>query len=156
MIDSVNSLVTQGMTRFKGPSQCRVVHWPTVRTSAARTAARMWSKIRRLSTRASHSSCSAQQIFGGDHVEDRSDVLRHPAVNQDQAAGERLRERSSTCRVHWLRWRRVGAVQEMVGRQQTAPAHAPFGISCCCGDALDQLDAGKDSSRVLPAPAGAS
>src|SRR5258707_846962 len=41
----------------------------------------------------------AQQIFRGDHVEDRSDVLRHPAVHQDQAAGERLPKRVTTRRL---------------------------------------------------------
>ena len=34
MIDSVNALVTQGMIRLSGPSQFRVVQWPSARTSA--------------------------------------------------------------------------------------------------------------------------
>ncbi len=94
MIDSVNALVTQGMIRLSGPSQL-------LRRQAAQPphvggvdGARICSKISSASSAGLPLVAAAEQILGGDHVEDRADVLRHPAVDQDQALGERLGEAS--------------------------------------------------------------
>ena len=93
-----------------------------------------------------------------DHVEDRPDVLRHPAVDEDQALGQRTgqgRGNGSSCR---LRPAEVAVlpVQEAVRRQQPAAADAPFRVSFRRGNAFDQLDAGEDPPRVLPAASRAA
>ena len=89
----------------------------------------------------------AEQILLRDHVQDRADVLRHAAVDEDeallQAAARRRRERRSGPRMVW--------------RGSKRPRLTPHsGSPSAAGDALDQLDAGPDAARVLPAAAGAA
>ena len=81
------------------------------------------------------------------------DVLGHPAVDQDQAPGECLGERIGDRAASSSAARRRGrAVQEAMGRQQAAPADAPLGVALGGGDALDQLDAGKDPPESCQPP----
>ena len=73
---------------------------------------------------------AAEQVLGGDHIEDRADVLRHPAVNQDQAPGECVGKRVGVMRQSpEAEGRGRSGVQQAVGRQQAAAADAPFGVT---------------------------
>ena len=97
---------------------------------------------------------AAEQVLGGDHVQDRAHVLGHAAVDQDQAPGQGLGERAAVLR-GWCR--RIGdrrLIEQAVVREQAAPAHAPLGIGVGRRDTLDQLDAGEDPARILPAAPG--
>ena len=47
-------------------------------------------------------------------------------------------------------------VDQAMGGQQAAPADAPLGVALAGGHAVDQLDAGEDAARILPAAAGAA
>ena len=99
-----------------------------------------------LRCRAAHSGFGAQQVFLGHHLEDRSDVLRHAAVDEDQAVLQLSRASR--------RRRRRG--QNVVARQQAAPADAVFRIAWPSRDAFDELDARPDAAGILPAAAGAA
>ena len=84
---------------------------------------------------------AAQQVLGRHHVEDRPDVLGHPPVDQDKAGRQGIAEVGPGC----------GGVEQGVRGQQPPPAHAPFGVGRDGGDPFDQLHAGEDPPRVLPA-----
>jgi hypothetical protein len=86
---------------------------------------------------------AAQQVALGDHLEDRSHVLRHAAVHQHQAVFELLARRG----------RNLRGIEDAVSRQQAAAADAEFGIALTGGHAVDQLDARPDAARILPAAA---
>ena len=87
-----------------------------------------------------------EQIFLGDHVEDRPDVLRHPAVDEDQALRQRPMERG---RVDLGVLDRSG-IEDLVGRQESTAADPGLGVALAGRDPLDDLDAGEDPARVLP------
>ena len=93
MIDSVNALVTQGMICFRGPSQFWVVKLPSSRDVRGMDRRQDLLEDLERSNRATPFVASAEQILGGDHIEDRADVLRHPAVNEHQALRECFGER---------------------------------------------------------------
>ena len=61
----------------------------------------------------------AQQIFLGDHLENRADVLRHAAVHQHEALLQSLRVAAEIA----IR------PENRVARQQAAAADAEFGIA---------------------------
>ena len=90
MIDSVNRLLTQGMIPLIGPSQFRVVSPRPERPGRRpkRTAATIWLEDPEGLGPAFPFGIAPEEVFLGDHVQDRPDVLGHPAVDQDQALGQ--------------------------------------------------------------------
>ncbi len=87
----------------------------------------------------------AQQILLGDHLEDGADVLRHAAVDQHQAVLEALARFG----------RNLGAGEDVMAREQAAPADAELGIALGCFDALNQFHPRPEAAGILPAAAGA-
>jgi hypothetical protein len=84
-----------------------------------------------------------EQIFLRDHVQDRPDVLRHPAVDQHQAARQRPVELGDVAGF-------VRHVENLMRRQEPAPAHAPLGVGFGRRDPLDQLHSRENAARILP------
>ena len=85
----------------------------------------------------------AQQVLLGHHLEDGSDVLRHPAVNQDQA----LLELVACFPGDLLR------AEYLVVGKKTPAADAEFRVGLHGADSMDELDSGPHAARVLPASA---
>ena len=75
-----------------GPSQFRVVSPPSALTSADRTASTISLEDPQRLAPALPLGLAPEQVFLGHHVQDRPDVLGHPAVDQDQALGQGLVE----------------------------------------------------------------
>ncbi len=85
----------------------------------------------------------AQQVFLGDHFEDRPHVLRHAAVHQDQAVFELL----SGARWHFF----VG--EDVMARQQTTAADAEFRVGLRREYSLDHFHPRPHAAGILPAAA---
>ncbi len=88
----------------------------------------------------------AEEVFFGHHLQDRAHVLGHAAVDQHQALLEQLAGG----------WGHVVCAEDRVIGEQAAPGDAHFGVVCAGLHAQDQLHAGPDAARVLPAAAGAA
>src|SRR5207302_8257383 len=84
--------------------------------------------------------CTAEQVFLGDHFEDRPDVLGHAAMDEHQAVLEVLARLG----------RRVLLAEDAVIRQKPAAADAPLGVTFLGPAAGDELHAGPDAAGVLP------
>ena len=150
MIVSVNRLLTQGTIVFKGPSQFLVVRAPISRTLAVFDGfENLLENFERLASRLPLLP-TPQQVFLRDHIENRSDVLRHSAMNQDQAICERFVQpflRNYAIGLHFF-------VQEPMCGEQSAPADPPFRIALRRWNSVNHLDSREDPSRILPASAG--
>ena len=88
----------------------------------------------------------AQKVLLGDHLKNGADVLGHASVDEDEGILESLAGGSGNF---------VFAIH-MVARHETPARNAVFRINRGGGLAGDELDAGPDAARVLPAAAGAS
>ena len=90
--------------------------------------------------------CAAEEVFLGGHLEDRTDVLGHAAVDEHEGVRE------------FLAGGRGDAVnaEEGVAREETTAADAVFGIAVHGGRAFDEFDPGPESAGVLPPAAGAA
>ncbi len=84
-----------------------------------------------------------QQVLFGHHLENRSDVLRHPSVHQHQTALQRVARRG----------RDAIRAEHGVTRHQTPATDAELRVPCFGPSPLDQLDPRPDPSRVLPTAA---
>ena len=88
----------------------------------------------------------AEEIPFGDHLENGADVLRHAAMDEDEAVLEALAGFGSDF---------VGGENAVIG-EQAAAADAEFDVAFGGGNAFDELDAGPNATGVLPATAGAT
>ena len=86
---------------------------------------------------------SPQQIFLGDHFEDRTDVLGHATVNQHEAVLQLLAHHG----------RSLAGVQDVMSGHQLSSTDAAFGIALRSGHAFDEFDARPDAAGILPAAA---
>ena len=88
----------------------------------------------------------AEQVLLGDHLEDGADVLRHAAMHQHQAL---LQPGAGFARD-------FGIGEDFVIGEQAPAADSEFGIAFGGARAVDQLDAGPDAARILPAAAASA
>jgi hypothetical protein len=84
-----------------------------------------------------------EQVLLRHHLQDRSDILRHASMHEDEAVLDRLAGRG----------RHDVLAEEAVTGKQASARHAVFGVSGRRRFAFDQLDAGPDTPAVLPAAA---
>ena len=147
MIVSVNWLLTHGIIPLRGPSQFLVVSSPIARTSpfANRADDPLEDFVGPLAW-PSHLGQAPQEVFGGDHVEDRADILGHSAVNENQAPRQRVLKRRRARIARML-------IEQLVRGQKPAAADSVLGVSFGRWDAMDQLDPGEDAAGILPAAA---
>ena len=96
--------------------------------------------------RAFHSASQRSRYFSVTISRIGPDVLRHAAVDQHQA----VLQLAAGLR------RGVALVQDAVLRHQPAAADAELRVALAGEHAFDQLHAGPDAARVLPAAAGAA
>ena len=108
------------------------------------SAARISSRMPIACCRPAHSASAAQQVFLGDHLQNRPDVLRHAAVHQHQTVLQVLRA--------WPARHRAGPRMLVVG-QQAAAADAEFRIALLGRGAVDEFHARPDAAGILPAAA---
>src|SRR5205823_11924135 len=88
----------------------------------------------------------AEQVLLRNHLQDRPDVLRHAAVDEDEAVLQIAAN---------LRRGVVGA-EDLVRRQQPAAADSVFRIALGGGRALDELHPGPDAPGIRPPAPGAA
>ena len=132
------------MIVWMGPKKFRVVSRAISRTSPP---ARAFSISRKQLDRLLPGrplGLAAEQVFLGDHLQHRADVLRHAAVDQHEAVADQL---PGPRRDLLLR------IDMMVG-QQAAEADAVFRIAGLGRAAFDHLHARPDAAGILPSAAG--
>ena len=129
-----------------GPSKFCCVHAPTAPMSPRFEVAQDFVEDADGLPAALPLGLGAQQVFLGDHLENRPDVLRHAAVHQHEAL----------LQLFARRLRNPVAGEDFVVGQQAAAADAEFRIALAGLDAVDELDAGPDAAGILPAAAGAA
>ncbi len=89
---------------------------------------------------------AAQQVFLGDHLQNGADILRHAAVDEDEAVLQ-LAARLG---------RGIALVEDAVLRHEPAAADAALRVAFAGEHAFDELHARPNAARVLPAAAGAA
>ena len=87
-----------------------------------------------------------EEVFLGDHFENGADILGHATVHKDEGIGESLAGLGGNF---------VVAKDVVLGHEAT-PGDAVFGVGLPGDFTFDELDAGPDSTGVLPAAAGAA
>ena len=87
-----------------------------------------------------------EEILLCDHFENGSDVLSHPAVNEDEAVLQTFTSDFGN----------VIVCEKMVPRHQAAARYSVFRVARLRGHTLDQLDPGPNSAGILPAAAAAA
>src|SRR5262249_25675291 len=87
---------------------------------------------------------AAQEVLLRDHFEDRPDVLRHPAVDENQALLQMFAD------TIWG----VALVEDFVRRQQPAPADSKFRVARLRLGSSNESHAGPDPAGILPSASG--
>ncbi len=87
-----------------------------------------------------------EEVFLGDHFENGADILGHATVHKDEGIGESLAGLGGNFLV----------AKDVVLGHEATPGDSVFGVGLPGDFTFDELDAGPDSTGVLPAAAGAA
>ena len=142
--DSVKAFVAAGMMVWIGPAKFRVVAPPSAWTSPRSRAPAISSKMPERLLPGGPLPLLAEQVLLGHHLQDRADVLGHPAVDEHQA----VFEPSAGVGGNAVR------AEDGVPRQQPAAADAELRVALGGERPLDQLDPRPHAAGVLPPAAG--
>ena len=89
---------------------------------------------------------AAEEIFFRGHLEDRTDVLGHAAVDEHERILEFFSRRGGN----------AIEAEKGVARQQATATDAVFGVAGLRAGALDEFDARPEAAGILPTAAGAA